>query len=139
MKKNKRMTVIPCGSALIRRGREFLISQRKDDDTFGSFWEFPGGKKNPGESFKDCVIRETREEVGVEVSVERKFMEIRKEYNTKIFWLNFYLCAYVTGDPQPIECQKVLWIDVTDLKNFRFPPANEKVIELLVKDYDIRD
>ena len=137
MRKNKRMPVIPCGVALIRRERQFLISQRNADDTFGSFWEFPGGRRNPGERFEVCVVRETREELGVEVSVEKKFMEIRKEYNEKIIWLNFYLCAYVSGDPRPLECQKVLWVDVADLRNFRFPPANERVIDELLKRYEV--
>ena len=135
MKKTKKIPVIPCGVALIRRERQFLISQRNVDDTFGSFWEFPGGKKNPGESFENCVIRETREELGIEIAIERKYMEIKKEFKEKIIWLNFYLCSYLSGDPQPIECQKVLWADVADLKNFDFPPANEQVIENLMKDY----
>ena len=127
--------VIPCGVALIRRERQFLISQRNEDDTFGSFWEFPGGKKNPGESFENCVIREAREELGIEVLIEKKFMEIRKEYHEKIIWLNFYLCAYISGEPRPIECQKVLWVDVADLKDYSFPPASEKVIESLFQSY----
>lgn len=127
--------VIPCGVALIRQGRQFLISQRNEKDTFGSYWEFPGGKKNEGESFEDCVVRETMEELGVRVAVEKKFMEIRKKYDRKTIWLNFYLCSYVSGDPTPIECQKVLWADVNDLKDYRFPPANELVIDNLLKDF----
>ena len=129
------MPVIPCGVALIRRERQFLISQRNADDTFGSFWEFPGGRRNPGERFEDCVVRETREELGVEVLVKKKIMEIRKEHNEKSIWLNFDLCEYVSGDPQPLEGQKVLWADVADLKNYSFPPANERVIANLLKDY----
>jgi mutator protein MutT len=125
--------VIPCGVAIIRRGSEFLVSQRCAEDTFGSFWEFPGGRKNPGETFEDCVVRETKEELGIEIAVRSKFMEIRKKYNEKIIWLNFYLCDYVSGDPQAIECQKFEWSDVAGLKKFRFPPANEVVIAKLAE------
>ena len=133
--KDKRSGVIPCGVALIRRDRQFLISQRNQRDTFGSYWEFPGGKKNEGESFEDCVVRETMEELGVRVAVEKKFMEIKKKYDQKTIWLNFYLCSYLSGDPQPLDCQKVLWADVKDLKNYRFPPANEVVIDNLLRDF----
>lgn len=136
--KRRSMPVIPCGVAVIRRGREVLIAQRNADDTFGSFWEFPGGKKNPGESFTDCVRREIKEELGIDISVGRKLMEIRKNYNQKIIWLNFYLCSYVSGVPRPIDCQRVLWSDVAELKNFRFPPANEVVIEFLLGEADDR-
>lgn len=136
--KRRKTPVIPCGVAVIRRGREVLIAQRNADDTFGSFWEFPGGKKNPGESFTDCVRRETKEELGVDIFVRRKLMDIRKNYNQKVIWLNFYLCDYVSGEPRPIECQKVLWADVSELKNYRFPPANEIVIETLLSEADGR-
>ncbi len=128
-------SVIPCGVAIIRRGREFLISQRKDDDTFGSFWEFPGGKRNPGETFEQCVVRETREELGVEIKVVEKFDEMRKKYHDRVIWLNFYLCSFLSGNPQPIECQKVLWTDLESLKDFKFPPANDVIIEKLRKRF----
>lgn len=135
LQKKKRFPVIPCGVALIRRGREFLISQRNEDDTFGSFWEFPGGKKNPDEAFEACVARETREELGIEVRVGKKFIEIRKEFNEKIIWLNFFLCEFVSGEPRPIDCQNVRWVDVGELASYRFPPANEIVIENLLKSF----
>ena len=125
--------MIPCGVALIRRGREFLISQRCKDDTFGSFWEFPGGRREQNESFEDCVIREVKEEIGIEIQVVKKFTDMKKVYKERIIWLNFYLCSYISGDPRPIECQKVRWVDVSELSNYKFPPANEKVIANLLK------
>ena len=127
--------VIPCGVAVIRRGREFLIAQRGKDDTFGSFWEFPGGKKHEGETFEDCAVREAEEELGVKIAVQQKLMDIKKKYKNQIIWLNFYLCSYISGDPQPLDCQNVLWVDVMKLKDYKFPPANEIVIEALVKAY----
>jgi mutator protein MutT len=124
-------SIIPCGVALIRRDREFLISQRKKNDSFGSMWEFPGGKKNPEESFEECVVREVKEEVGIDVCVHEKFMEISPRYYERIIWLNFFLCSHVSGDPSPVDCEKIEWVRVENLKNYAFPPANDIVIRKL--------
>ena len=125
------MITIPCGVALIRRGREFLISQRKESDTFGLLWEFPGGKKNPDESFEECVIREVKEEVGIDVRVDEKFMEMRRPYHERIIWLNFFLCTYLAGEPCALDCAKVEWVGIDDMKKYSFPPANGTVIQKL--------
>ena len=129
----KNFPVIPCGVALVRRERLFLIAQRKKGDTFGSFWEFPGGKKNPDETFEDCVAREVKEETGVDVLVHEKFMEIRRTYHERVIWLNFFLCSYVSGDARPIDCEQAEWVDVSDLNKYEFPPANEAVIQKLIE------
>lgn len=123
--------VIPCGVALIRRDREFLISQRKENDSFGLLWEFPGGKKNTDETFEQCVAREVEEEIGIRVDVHEKFTEIRRQYHEHIIWLNFFLCTHVSGEPKAVDCAKVAWVDIEDLKNYKFPPANETVIAKL--------
>ena len=130
---NDTLPTIPCGVALIRDGRRFLIAQRRSDDSFGSLWEFPGGKKKHDESFEDCVKREVQEEVGLEVKVHEKLMELKREYHERIIWLNFYLCTQISGDPTPVECQKVLWADVDELSSYDFPPANEQVIKKLLE------
>ncbi len=127
--------VIACGVAIIRRDRQFLISQRKKNDSFGNYWEFPGGKKNDGETFEECVVREAMEETGITIKVEQKLMEIRRPYTQKIIWLNFYLCSLVSGEPQALECQKTQWSDVAELHHFKFPPANEKVIRRLMERF----
>ena len=129
------MPVIACGVALIRREREFLIAQRTADDTFGSFWEFPGGKRIAGESFEECVVREVAEELGVKVAVQGKFMDIRRKYANREMRLHFYLCSHEAGDPKPLECQRVQWTDVMKLKDFKFPPANSVVIRNLMRRY----
>lgn len=135
MLKSQNKPVIPCGIAVIRNGRDFLISQRNQNDTFGSYWEFPGGKKNSNETFEQCVVRETLEELGIQIGVEEKIMEIRKEHNGKVIWLNFFLCSHISGEPKAIDCQKFNWVDVLDLPKFEFPPANEVVIRELIQKY----
>lgn len=133
--KRRRFPVIPCGVAVIRRGREFLIAQRSAEDTLGSYWEFPGGKKMREESFEACVVREVEEEIGIRVRVDRPLMDIKKKYHRKIIWLNFFLCSHLSGDPRAIECQNVRWSDVAELGNFKFPPANKRVIEALLREF----
>ena len=129
----KKQNVIPCGVALIRRGREFLISQRHADDTFGGYWEFPGGKRDPGETLAQCVVREAREELDIEIAVGRKLFDIQKKYDDRIVWLHFFLCSYVSGEPKALESQQVQWVDVRRLEKFKFPPANRIVIKKLEK------
>ena len=63
-------------AALIFRGSKILITQRHADAHLGGLWEFPGGKREAGESFEQCLVREIREELGVEISVGELFEEI---------------------------------------------------------------
>ena len=126
--KPKKIPVIPCGVAIIRDKRRFLIAQRKDEDTFGSFWEFPGGKREGNETFEECVAREVKEEIGIDVVVHEKFTTLRRRYHQRIVWLNFFLCTHISGEPKAIDCKNVLWADLDDLLSYAFPPANERVI-----------
>ena len=126
--RKKALPVIPCGVAIIRDKRRFIIAQRKDDDTFGSFWEFPGGKKEDNETFEECVAREVKEEIGIDVEVHEKFASLRRRYHERIVWLNFFLCTRLSGEPKPIDCKDVVWADLDELLSYNFPPANERVI-----------
>ncbi len=126
---------IICGVAIIRHGREFLISQRNTDDTFASFWEFPGGKVGGGESLEVCAVREVMEETGIVVRVVEKFDQITAHYEKMSIELNFYLCDYVSGKARALDCQRVEWVDVSRLKDYKFPPANDRIIEALQKRF----
>src|ERR1700744_6143582 len=67
-------------AALIFHGGKLLISRRPAQAHLGGLWEFPGGKREPGETFEACLVREIREELGVEVSVGKLFAEVRHDY-----------------------------------------------------------
>lgn len=104
-------------------------------DTYGNYWEFPGGRKNAEESFAACVAREVAEEIGVKIEVKKKLTEIKKRFSDKIIWLNFFLCSYASGEPKPIECQAVRWAGLEELTEIKFPPANHVVIKKLTELY----
>jgi 8-oxo-dGTP diphosphatase len=123
------------GAALIFKDGCFLITQRKDDDSFGGFWELPGGKKEPTESLKECVVRELKEELDIEVEVRHFFRILNYEYPHRTVRLNIYLCSHKSGEPKAIECQAYAWVRPKDLPKYRFPDADQT----LIKELSARD
>jgi 8-oxo-dGTP pyrophosphatase MutT (NUDIX family) len=104
------------GIAVIWNDRgEILIDRRKPGGKFGGLWEFPGGKIEPGETVEDCVAREIREELGIEISVT----------------LNVHHCQHRSGEPQLIECDAIAWVTPAQLNEYQFPEANGVIIQAL--------
>jgi 8-oxo-dGTP diphosphatase len=116
---------------LIFRGGKLLIAQRHAGAHLGGLWEFPGGKREPGESFEQCLVREIREELGVEISVGRLFEEVTHDYAEKIVRLKFFTCRLVRGEPQALGCAAIRWIENGELANYEFPPADARLLEKL--------
>ena len=74
---------VEVSAALIFRDGKILITQRHAKSHLGGLWEFPGGKREPGETFEQCLVRELREELGIEVEVGGLFEEISHAYAEK--------------------------------------------------------
>jgi A/G-specific adenine glycosylase len=91
---------------VIWRGRarstdgEVLIAQRREGGLLGGLWEFPGGKREPGESLRRCCAREIWEEVGLRVCVGRKLMTIRHAYSHFRITLHVFECRPLGGSPR---------------------------------------
>ena len=111
--------------------RQILIDRRKPEGFFGGFWEFPGGKQEPGESVEACIEREIREELGIEIAVGERLIAIDHDYSHFRVSLNVHHCRHLTGEPQPLECDEVRWVALDEIDQFPFPEANEKIIEAL--------
>ena len=84
---------IQVAAALIVHEGRYLITQRRADVHLGGLWEFPGGKRESGESLEDCLRRELREELGIEISLPVLFRVIRHDYPEKSVELHFFKCA----------------------------------------------
>jgi mutator protein MutT len=122
---------IEVSAALIFRGGKLLITQRHHDSHLGGLWEFPGGKREPDETFEGCLVREIREELGVEISVGELFEEIAHDYPEKSVHLKFFICKLLSGEPQPIDCAAVKWIEKTELDAYDFPAADAQLLKRL--------
>src|SRR5688572_28642835 len=76
-------SIIQVSAGLIFRSGQLLITQRHADAHLGGLWEFPGGKREPGESFEQCLARELKEELGIEVVVGELFESVTHAYPEK--------------------------------------------------------
>ena len=129
--------VIDVAAGLIFRRGQLLISQRRPGDHLGGLWEFPGGKLEPGESFEHGLVRELREELGIEVSVGEKIAEITHGYPEKTVRLVFLKCELLSGEPQPIHCHALAWVVADQLLDYEFPAADAQLIQRLRSDRQI--
>ncbi len=131
LQKHRALNPVEVSAALIFREGKLLIAQRHRDSHLGGFWEFPGGKRESGETFEECLVREIREELGVEISVGGLFEEITHDYPGKTVHLKFFTCRLVSGEPTPLGCAAFQWIEKKELPDFRFPPADTRLLEKL--------
>jgi mutator protein MutT len=123
--------VIEVSAALIFRAGKLLITQRHAKTHLGGLWEFPGGKREADETFEQCLVREIREELGVEISVGELFAEVAHAYPEKSVHLKFFICQLLSGEPQPLDCAAVNWVAKTELADFEFPAADAQLLEKL--------
>jgi 8-oxo-dGTP diphosphatase len=129
--------VIEVAAGLIFRRGRLLITQRRAGDHLAGLWEFPGGKREPGENFEQCLRRELSEELGVETAPGQLLDAITHSYPEKTVHLRFYLCRCERGEPQPLGCQAVAWVTPSELGAYTFPAADEKLLSLLRSRADL--
>jgi len=127
-----RHTVLVAAGVLEREGK-ILAAKRKSGSHLEGHWEFPGGKIEPDESPEDCLVRELAEEIGVLV-VPRGILDVVfHRYPEKSVLLLFYRCELLEGDPRPIECDEVRWVDLADLPSLDWAPADVPFVRKLAE------
>lgn len=113
---------------------QILIDKRLPGGAFGRLWEFPGGKKEAGETIENCIKREILEELGIEIAVEEHLITVEHSYSEMRVTLHVYHCRYLGGTPKAIECDEFKWVTLDNIEQFTFPQANHQIITALKKN-----
>lgn len=120
-------------AAIIRRNGEILICQRRPGGSCGGLWEFPGGKLEPGETPAQCVVRECREELGVEIRLKCLREQSSYQYPDKEITFSFFEAALVSGDPCLRVHQAIAWRPPRQLTAYDFCPADRRLVRRLAR------
>ena len=125
------MKVIEVAVGLVFCDGRYLIARRKPGVHLAGFWEFPGGKREAGETLEECLRRELFEELSICIDVPIPFQIIRHQYAEKTVELHFFHCRIETGDATAIDGAEIRWVWPHELGDFTFPPADRPIIEAL--------
>ena len=120
-------------AALIKDEDKILIAQRGRRKRFGWKWEFPGGKVRPDETPEDCLRREIKEELNLEIRVEKHFCTTHHQYPDFNIELIAFWCSIVGGKMKLVDHEQVLWVTVPEMNEYTFVEADLNVISALEK------
>jgi len=122
--------VVVVTAAVIEERDCFLVTRRLRGTHLEGDWEFPGGKRDPGESLEACLVREIDEELGCGVSVGAEVFSITHAYPERTVELHFFACT-LDGEARPRLGQEMRWVARSDLRSLPFPAADRGLIDVL--------
>lgn len=112
-------------------GGRYLITRRVAGSHLEGLWEFPGGKREAGETLEECLQRELVEELGAEFMVGERIEIVTWRYPEQTVILHFFRCRLAGGTIQPRERQAHAWVEPGRLADYAFPPADRELVARL--------
>ena len=126
---NERKHIEVVAAIIVRDGRIFATQRGYGD--WKDWWEFPGGKVEPGESPEDALKREIREELATEIEVDELLTTVEYDYPKFHLTMHCYLCTIISGDLSLLEHEDARWLAIDELDSVKWLPADKDVIEKL--------
>ena len=120
-------------AAIIKRDDKYLITRRGPSTHMEGFWEFPGGKIEPGETAEESLMREIKEELDITIRVSEFFMENNHHYPSKKITLIAFFCEITKGEITLKDHDKFEWISREQFENYEFAPADIPFVKALQK------
>lgn len=127
----KRLPHYDVAAAVIYEGDQILIAQRPLEGMLGGLWEFPGGKQEAGESLSECLRREIKEELGLDIVVGQPIISVKHSYTHFKITLHAFYCRLSKGAPQALGVADWRWVSLEEMSAFPFPRTDLKIIEAL--------
>lgn len=118
-------------AGLIWREGELLVAQRPPEGMLGGMWEFPGGKQEAGETLQECLAREIREELDVQIEVHGHLVSVDHAYTHFSITLHAFEARYQSGTPRALGCAAWRWIRPAQLDELALPRADRRIVEHL--------
>ena len=131
------MKTVEVVAAIIRRDGRVFATQRGYGE-WKDFWEFPGGKVEPGETPEEALKREIREELSTEIGVEGFLCTVEYDYPKFHLTMHCYLCSLLTEALHLNEHEAARWLDKDELDGVEWLPADKNVVRSLIETADDR-
>ncbi|GAA1869822.1 (deoxy)nucleoside triphosphate pyrophosphohydrolase [Myceligenerans crystallogenes] len=122
------------GAVIVRDGL-ILCAQRGPQGTLAGLWEFPGGKIEPGETARQALEREIREELRCTVEVGDEVVTVAHEYDFAVVDLTTLWCTLIDGAPQLTEHADVRWLPSSELDSLEWAPADIPTVKQIMNDF----
>jgi 8-oxo-dGTP diphosphatase len=125
--------VLVAALALVDEDGRILLTQRPEGKSMAGLWEFPGGKIEPGETPEAALIREIREELGIELRAPciAPLTFASHSYESFHLLMPLFVCRRWEGEVEPLEGQGLAWVRAKKLRDYPMPPADIPLIPVL--------
>ena len=125
------MKKIDVSAAVIVKDNKYFIAKRNKDKHLGGYFEFPGGKQDHNETLEQTVIREIKEELNVDITVDRKLGEEYYSDEKINVHLHYFFCTIIKGDIILKEHEEAAWVSKEEFNKYKFAEGDKDIISLL--------
>ena len=130
------MKTIKVVAAIIRKENSVFATQRGYGD-YKDWWEFPGGKVEEGETPERALIREIREELDSDITVEKFLTTVEHDYPKFHLSMDCFWCRVQSGKLTLLEHEAARWLPINDLRQVNWLPADVKVVEAIESESQV--
>ncbi|MGB3104005.1 (deoxy)nucleoside triphosphate pyrophosphohydrolase [Sphingobacterium siyangense] len=127
------LITVVCG--IIFKDDLVLICRRKAEKSLGSYWEFPGGKVEDGESHEESLLRELIEELNLKVKIKQRFFDTVHQYDNGAIELISFICETENIATESTDHDQLAWVKVSDLLGWKLAPADIPIAKELIEEF----